>query len=142
MHKKIMEIKEMLCEEMIKEAERGIHPGNLEAIYMMAVAAEKIMKMDVLENEMDDGYSQRRGYSREGGGYSGERYSRDGYSQEGGNSYEGGSSYARRGEHYVRGHYSRDGEMEHMKEKVRRMMEESRNPQEKEALRKCMEMLD
>ena len=139
MHK-LMEIKEMLCEELVKQGERGINPGNLEAIYMMAVAAEKIMKMDVLKNEMEGGYSERRGYSRDDGGYSG-NYSREGgYSSEGGNSYEGGSSYARRGEHYVRGHYSRDSEMDHMKEKVRRMMEESRDPAEKEALRKCMEM--
>ena len=140
MHK-LMEIKEMLCEEMIKQGERGINPGNLEAIYMMAVAAEKIMKMDVLKNEMESGYSERRGYSRDDGGYSGRMYSRDGGgSYDGGSSYEGGSSYAGRGEHYVRGHYSRDDEMEHMKEKVRRMMEESRDPAEKEALRKCMEM--
>lgn len=141
MHK-LMEIKEMLCEELVKQGERGINPGNLEAIYMMAVAAEKIMKMDVLKNEMEGGYSERRGYSRDGEGYSGGMYSRDGYSREGGSSYDGGSSYAGRGEHYVRGHYSRDTEMEHMKEKVRRMMEEARNPQEKEALKKCMEMFE
>ncbi len=152
MHKKIMEIKEMLCEEMIKEAEHGINPGNLEPIYMMAVAAEKIMKMGVLEEELDDGYSERRGYSREGGysgerysregGYSGERYSRDGYSQEGGNSYDGGSSYARRGGQYMRNRYSRDSEMDNMKEKVKRMMEESRNPQEKEAYKRCLEEIE
>ncbi len=146
MHKKIMEIKEMLCEEMIKEAERGINPGNLEPIYMMAVAAEKIMKMAVLEEDLDDGYSQRRRYSREGGssgerysregGNSGDRYSREGYSQEGGGSYDGGSSYARRGR------YSRDSEMDGMKERIKRVMEESRNPQEKEALKKCLEMFD
>ncbi len=140
MHK-LMEIKEMLCEELIKQGERGINPGNLEAIYMMAVAAEKIMKMDVLKDEMGGGYSERRGYSRDDGGYSERMYSRDGGgSYGGGNSYERGSSYAGRGEHYVRGHYSRDDEMDHMKEKVRRMMEESKNPAEREALKRCMEM--
>ncbi len=142
MHK-LMEIKEMLCEELVKQGERGINPGNLEAIYMMAVAAEKIMKMDVLKNEMEGGYSERRGYSRDGGGSSGGSYSREGGgSYDGGGSYEGGSSYAGRGEHYVRGHYSRDGEMDNMKEKVRRMIEEARNPREKEALQKCLDALN
>ncbi len=159
MREKLMELKEQLCEEMLKLGERGINSGNLEAIYFMAVAAEKIMKMQVLEGEMEGGYSQRgysreggysgeysqrRGYSREGGGYSGEggysekrdRYGR--YSRDSGASYESGESYGRGG----RGGYSRDDGMEHMKREMQRMMEEASSPEEKRAIERCIRQLD
>lgn len=140
----LMRIKDDICEELIRMTENGVNKGNLEPVYMAAVAAEKIMKMQVLEHEMDDGYSQRRrGYSREGGGYSGERerydrYPRDGGSYDGG-SYDDGESYARRGQHYVRGHYSRDEGMKEMAEVLERLERRTTDPKEKEALKHFIE---
>lgn len=123
---------EKLCniieDELNKIAEKGLNTGNLETAYKL-IDMYKDMKnteywdtkceyyMAVLD-EMQGGYSERGvrnggysengGYSRNMGQYSQRRDSMGRYSRaDGGNSYDGGSSYARRGEHYVREHYSR-----------------------------------
>ena len=61
---------------------------------------------DAILDEMQGGYSER-GYSRDGG-YE-RRDSQGRYSRNDGRmpDYDRGSSYANRGQHYVRGHYSR-----------------------------------
>lgn len=144
MREELMRVKHELCEQIIEMGERGVNKGNIEPIYMAAVAAEKIMKMQVLEGEMDDGYSQRnRRYSRDDGMYSGNRERYDRYPKDGGSydSYDGGESYARRGEHYVRGHYSRDEGMHDMTSTVERIMNETRDPKEKEAYRKLLDQV-
>ena len=82
-------LKDMLCRELEEIAEKGeLSAGDLDAVYKLAVAKEKLMKAEMLEEEM--GYSNADGmYSR----YDGMR----------GDSMRG-DSYGR---HYVRGHYSR-----------------------------------
>lgn len=61
----------------------------------------------ILDEMQGGGYSER-GYSRDGG-YSERRDSQGRYSRNDGRmpDYDRGSSYANRGQHYVRGHYSR-----------------------------------
>lgn len=104
--KALYELKEMLCKELEEITRKGeLSAGSLETAHKLTDTIKNIDKIMMLEGE-DDGYSQRRGYSRDGG------YSRAGeWEARGrfGRPYdEGGSSYANRGQHYVRGHYSRD----------------------------------
>lgn len=60
-------------------------------------------------DEMQGGEYSERGYSRDGG-YSERRDSKGRYSRNDGRmpDYDRGSSYANRGQHWVRGHYSRE----------------------------------
>lgn len=122
-----MEKMEKLCqliEEKLKDiAEKGLNTGNLDIAYKLIDMYKDIKNtaywdtkseyyMAVLD-EMQGGYSQDGGYSQHDGEYSQrrgqKRDTRGRYSRDGGYSGydDGGESYARRGEHYVRGHYSR-----------------------------------
>ena len=89
------ELKEMLCKELDKIAMKGeLTAGSLETVHKLTDTIKNIDKIMMLEE--DEGYSERRDSMG--------RYARD-------DGYERGSSYARRGTHYVRGHYSRDDGM-------------------------------
>lgn len=80
---KLHELKENLWAELNELAEkREMGAGDLEVIHKLTDTIKNIGKIEMLD---------------EGGAYS-----------ETG-AYDGGSSYANRGKHYVRGHYSRDG---------------------------------
>lgn len=143
MEEKLRRLKKNICKELEEYADRGISAGNINAIYQMAVAAEKIMKMEVLEMELEEGgYSQDGGMWRAEGGYSGRRrYSRDESSYDDGNDGEG--SYARRRGNRARGReYSRDDGKHHMIEKMEDMMEETKSPEEREMLKKCISQLE
>lgn len=143
------ELKEMLCRELDEIAQKGeMSAGDLETAHKLTDTIKNIDKIMMLE---EDGYSYRGG---RGGGNRGGRGGRGGNSYDGGGyggGNDGGSSYrGRRGTHYVRGHYSRDGgggysrhdgkeqlmvELEQMvgeldeggQEAVRRVMEQFRN---------------
>lgn len=89
-------LKDMLCKELKQyEARTKLNLADLDAVHKLTDTIKNIDKIEMLEDdgEMDE-YSEAR-YSRRGG------YAYD----------DGGNSYARRGRHYVRGHYSRDGGM-------------------------------
>lgn len=78
---KLYDIKEKLCEELEEYARKQeLGAGDLEVLHKLTDTIKNIDKISMLEG--DDGYSQA--------------------------GYDGGSSYANRGKHYVRGHYSRD----------------------------------
>lgn len=120
--------KERLCERLEMEAgkildKQEMTTGGLDSLYKIIDIMKDLENMkywdkkceyyNAVLDEMQGWYSER-GYSREGG-YSGENGGSSyrgrggrGYSREGGNSYGGGSSYANRGQHWVRGHYSRE----------------------------------
>ena len=141
MDEKLRRLQKNLCKELAEYSERGISAGNINAIYQMAVAAEKLMKMEVLEMELDDGESRDGGMWRAEGGYSGRRrYSRDGGSY--GDEYGDEGSYTNRGGNRGRGReYSRDDGKRHMIEKMEDMMEEAKSPEEREELKKCIARL-
>ena len=141
MDEKLRRLQKNLCKELAEYSERGISAGNINAIYQMAVAAEKLMKMEVLEMELDDGESRDGGMWRAEGGYSGRRrYSRDGGSY--GDEYGDEGSYTNRGGNRGRGReYSRDDGKHHMIEKMEDMMEETKSPEEREELKKCIARL-
>lgn len=101
-------------EELDKIAEKGLNTGNLETAYKLIDMLKDMENVEYWKckegyynavlDEMEGGYSQTGDYSERRNRDSMGRYSRaDGMMPD----YDRGSSYARRGEHYVRGHYSR-----------------------------------
>ena len=161
MHK----IKDMLMKELKKYEEKGnISMNSLDVIHKMTDTIKNIDKIEMLE---DGGYSEGM-YSRDYSERGGRGYSRDGEweakgtydrgsSYRGGGSYDEGSSYANRGQHYVRGHYSRDDNdgyserrdgrgrfsrdesKDMMMRKFDEMLGEAKTPAEREAIKKCIE---
>ena len=131
------ELKGKLCKELDEIARKPeMGAGDLEIIHKLTDTIKNIDKIDMLE---DDGYSQA--------GY-----------RDGGSSYNRSSSYANRGKHYVRGHYSRDGysmegrgnrggysrhdAKEAMMEQMEMLMEQAGSEREREAIRRCISQLD
>ena len=147
------DLKDLLCAELEDYADKGkkankMSAGDLEAIHKLTDTVKNILKIDMLEEEMD-GYSEDGTYMGEGRIY-GTSYE-SGYSERGGSSYaRGRGRYAKRdsmgrysrddGMRY-RGGYSRDDAKSYMIEQIEEMMEEAEKPAEKEALRRCMDAL-
>ncbi len=87
---KLYELKEKMrreLDEIARKPEMGA--GDLELAHKLTDTIKNIDKICVLEE--GDGYSHAGDWEMEGRG-----------------TYGNGSSYANRGKHYVRGHYSRD----------------------------------
>lgn len=80
-----------VCEELEDVERDGLKAGNLDSTDKLVNIKKNLLKIEKYENEMDGGYSAGDGYWTAEGGYG------DGYSR------------ANRGQHWVRGHYSRDG---------------------------------
>ncbi len=141
------ELKKMLCEELEEYSRKGeLSAGSLDVIHKLTDTIKNIDKILMLEEYGEDDESRESyGGSYEGGGsYAGRRgthyvrghYSRDGGSYESGDSYRGGGSRDR-------GRYqTRDDGREHMKREMHKMMETASTDREREAIRRCMEMLD
>lgn len=182
MSKRTMEeLKELLNHELDMLTKKGeVTKESLEYFDKLThtlKSLEYIMQNQEGGSSQSGGYSQEGGYSRRGNysrndGYS-QEYSNEGYSQGryrmpmGGMSYEGGSSYARRGRDgdgdgrysergssmnysgeysqegnsYNRGQYSRHTAKERMIEKLTDMMEEATTESERMALRRCINQL-
>jgi len=93
---KLYKIKDALMNELDKSdtARTGELTGaELGTLHQITDTIKNIDKICMLEE--DGGYSQAGDWERDGRG-----------------TYGRGSSYANRGKHYVRGHYSRDGGMD------------------------------
>lgn len=126
MHK----IKNLLYDELEKFEKKGeLSAGSLDTIHKLTDTIKNIDKIEMLE-----GSSESRGT----------RFIDD-------RSYDDdGASNARRGMHYVRGHYSRDeGEhsggdysREKMLNQLRRMMDEACDEETRNAIHRCMAQLD
>lgn len=117
--KAMHELKKMLCKELEKIADQGeLTAGSLETAHKLTDTIKNIDKIMMLE-EGDEGEYSQRGYSRAGEwtarGRFGLPYDED------------GNSYANRGRHYVRGHYSREGGMDR---ETRRMYSRNDGKQE------------
>ena len=85
-----------VCDELQEVEKDGLKASNLDSTDKLVNIKKNLLKIEKYENEMDGGYSMGDGYWEAQGSYAGDPM-RDGYSG------------ARRGEHWVRGHYSRDG---------------------------------
>lgn len=77
---------DVICDEIDKIADKGLTSSNIENAYKL-IDMYKDLKTVIAMEESDYSYAGDDGMSMRGRG----------------------NSYARRGEHYVRGHYSRDG---------------------------------
>lgn len=114
--------KERLCERLESEASKILDKsemttGGLDSLFKIIDIMKDIENMKYLDkkceyydavlDEMQGRYSER-GYSRDGG-YSDRRDGQGRYSRNDGRmpDYDRGSSYTNRGQHWVRGHYSR-----------------------------------
>lgn len=134
MSKKAMyDLRNMLCDELDELARKGeLGAGDLEIAHKLTDTIKNIDKIEMLE---DDGYSRDEDYSR--------RYSRGGdWQADMRGTYGRGSSYARRGTHYVRGHYSRADSMEALREQINDMMRETDDDRVKEALRRAASLME
>lgn len=125
-------LKDMLCNELEEMSNyKSLSVADTEAIKNMLSAIKNIYK---IEDYKDGGYSEHYPY------------------------YDNGSSYARKGTHYVRGHYSRDYDdrnhserydhryskdeaKDKMMSKLGEMMEGA-DPNEREILKQAMRKLE
>lgn len=134
------ELKDMLCKELEEFAEKGeLSAGALETVHKLTDTIKNIDKIEMYKDiggySEDDGYIMRSNYDRE-------------------------NSYANRGKHYVRGHYSRDGGGDysmrrdrdgrysrddgkhHMIERLEEMMDQADSEKEREAIRHCISKIE
>lgn len=126
--KAMYELRDMLCKELDELVRKGeLGAGDLEIAHKLTDTIKNLDKIERLED--DDGYSSR--YSRDGNWEADMR-----------GTYGRGSSYARRGSHYVRGHYSRTDGMERMREQLDRMMGDTDDERVKDALRRAASMME
>lgn len=133
--KALYELKEKFQDELDEIARKPeMSAGDLETVHKLTDTIKNIDKICALEE--DGGYSEAGDW-------------------EGRSSYGRGSSYANRGKHYVRGHYSRDGRGGYSQSGYSRhdsrdgmlmhledMMREAESEKEREAIRNCMEQLE
>ena len=134
MSKKAMyDLRNMLCDELDELARKGeLGAGDLEIAHKLTDTIKNIDKIEMLE---DDGYSRDEDYSR--------RYSRDGDLQSGmRGAYDRDMSNARRGTHYVRGHYSRDGGIDNMKRQLQEMLDNADDESIRRAIQRCMDTIE
>lgn len=133
--KALYDLRDMLCEELddISRAD-DLNAGTLEMAHKLTDTIKNIDKILI----MDEGGEYSQAGDWEAMGRMGGNYGT-------GRSYDRGNSYANRGEHYVRGHYSRarDGRGrysrdggEDIMEHVDRMMEEAEKPEERELIKR------
>ena len=161
------DLKDLLCSELEDYAEKGKKSGkmstaDIEVIDTVLNSVKNIYKIDKYKEETEgysedghymgegriygtsyeSGYSERGGssYARGRGRYA-KRDSMGRYSRDGGMSYDDDMSYARGGRMGNRG-YSRDDGKEYMMEQLEEMMEQAQKPDEREALKRCMQALE
>nr|DAH19588.1 MAG TPA: hypothetical protein [Caudoviricetes sp.] len=119
--KALYELRDMLCSELDEIAHKGeMSAGDLETVHKLTDTIKNIDKIEMLESD---------GYSRSDG---------DVWTARG--NYGRGSSYARRGTHYVRGHYSRDDGRDAMLRRVQEMMDDA-DDRDREIISRCYDAL-
>lgn len=134
MSKKAMyELRNMLCDELDELARKGeLGAGDLEIAHKLTDTIKNIDKIEMLE---DDGYSRDEDYSR--------RYSRGGdWQADMRGTYDRDMSNARRGTHYVRGHYSRDSGIDNMKRQLQEMLDNADDESIRRAIQRCMDTIE
>lgn len=133
MSKKAMyDLRDMLCKELDEISRKGeLGAGDLDIVHKLASTIKNLDKIEAMEG----GYSRDEDYSR--------RYSRDGDWQSGmRGAYDRDMSNARRGTHYVRGHYSRDGVIDNMKRQLQEMLDNADDESIRRAIQRCMDTIE
>ena len=126
--KAMYDLRDMLCKELDELVRKGeLGAGDLEVAHKLTDTIKNIDKIEMYEG--DEEYS--------------ERYPRDGaWEADMRGTYGRGSSYARRGSHYVRGHYSRTEAHERLHEQLDDMMRDTDDDRVKDALRRAMNLME
>lgn len=121
--KSMYDLRDMLCKELDELARKGeLGAGDLEIAHKLTATIKNIDKIDMMES---DGYSSGGDWEADMRG-----------------NYNRGSSYARRGSHYVRGHYSRADGVEHLRTQLNDMMRETDDERVREALRRAASLME
>lgn len=132
MSKNLYRLRDMLCEELDEyssNAKSGdLNERELDTVHKLTDTIKNIDKIMMLE---DDGYSQ-------GGEWAADM--RGTYNRDDDGRYNRGNSYANRGRHYVRGHYSRSDGRERMIADIESMMQDASGP-ERDAYKRAAEIL-
>lgn len=117
-------LEEKLCKELDEIASKSeLGAGDLEIAHKLTDTLKNIYKIDMYTG--DDG-----------------RYSRAGeWEADMRGTYGRGNSYANRGKHYVRGHYSRADGRERMRERIEEMMRDADDDKLRSALQRCLNEL-
>ncbi len=126
--KAMYDLRDMLCKELDEITRKGeLGAGDLDIAYKLVSTVKNIDKIEMMEDDGD--YSRR--YSRDGNWEADMRgnYGRD-------------SSYARRGTHYVRGHYSRDSGKDNMKRQLQEMLDGADDDTLRRAIQRCMDAVE
>lgn len=142
---KIYKLKDELCKELESMQGKGLTPTTVDYIHKLIVSIEKIMKTEVIEMELEEGRSERRG--RRSSMDDDNRYSeRHGRSEDRGGSYDGGygaeTSYIRHGGDSSNRGYSRDDGKKQMIDRLHRLMEEANGEYERTTLRECIAQVE
>lgn len=116
-------LRDKLCAELDDIAKKDdLGAGDLDILHKLTDTIKNIDKISMLE---DGGYSRTAEWEADMRG----KYGR-------------GSSYANRGKHYVRGHYSRADGKERMRSYLEDMMNDAEDDRTRAAIRRCMEEID
>lgn len=152
----IEKIKKMLCKELDEYAMKSkISGADLDMIWKLTDTVKNLDKIEMLEEE-SEGYSEARGGRGHGRSYAMGSSSYDDdmmYSERRGRgrnarrdsmgrySSDEGSSYDDYSEARMDRRYSRDDAKDHMMKKLGMMMEDA-DPEQREALKKCMREIE
>lgn len=122
MSKRVLyDLKDMLCAELDEIGKKGeMSAGDLETVHKMTDTIKNIDKIVMLE---DDGYSRDGDWSANMRG-----------------NYGRGSSYARRGSHYVRGHYSMDDGRDSLISRMEDIMRGA-DSKDREVIQRCIDTM-
>lgn len=129
MSKNLYDLREMLCEELDeynRDAKNGLNERTLDTVHKLTDTIKNIDKIMMLE---DDDYSRSGEWEADMRG----NYGRT-------ENYNRGNSYANRGRHYVRGHYSRTDGRERMISDIEDMMQEATGA-ERDAYKRAADIL-
>ena len=129
MSKNLYDLREMLCEELDeynRDAKNGLNERALDTVHKLTDTIKNIDKIMMLE---DGDYSRTGEWEADMRGSYGrtENYSR-------------GNSYANRGRHYVRGHYSRGDGRERMISDIENIMQDATGA-ERDAYKRALDIL-
>lgn len=130
MSKNLYDLREMLCEELDeynRDAKNGLNERVLDTVHKLTDTIKNIDKIMMLE----DGDYSRAGEL--------EADMRGNYGRT--ENYNRGNSYANRGRHYVRGHYSRGDGREKMISDIENMMQDATGT-ERDAYKRALDILN
>ncbi len=113
--KSMYDLRDMLCKELDEITRKGeLGAGDLDIVHKLTDTIKNIDKIEAME---EDGYSSRR----------------DEYDMRG---------RGRRGTHYVRGHYSRDGGIDNMKRQLQEMLDNADDESIRRSIQRCMDTIE